>query len=77
MQMRSTGVETCNMRKWNDTDCLYRPGDVYRVVLGEHDISLEEGTEQVRDILRIVVHPNWDIDHVGNGWVYSEKATPA
>uniref|UniRef100_A0A3B3VKP6 Chymotrypsin like elastase 3A n=1 Tax=Poecilia latipinna TaxID=48699 RepID=A0A3B3VKP6_9TELE len=46
--------------------CIW-PGDVYRVVLGEHDMSLQEGTEQIRDILRIVVHPEWDIDHVANG----------
>lgn len=45
----------------------YRPGDVYRVVLGEHDMSTQEGTEQIRDILRIIVHPNWDIDHVADG----------
>lgn len=48
-----------------------RPGDVYRVVLGEHDMNQQEGTEQIRDILRIIVHPNWDIDHVADGWVYS------
>lgn len=46
---------------------LSRPGDVYRVVLGEHDMSVQEGTEQVRDILRIIVHPEWDIDFVGDG----------
>lgn len=44
-----------------------RPGDVYRAVLGEHDMSLQEGTEQIRDILRIVVHPDWDIDRVADG----------
>ncbi|KAM8889117.1 LOW QUALITY PROTEIN: chymotrypsin-like elastase family member 3B [Synchiropus picturatus] len=43
------------------------PGDVYRVVLGEHDMSQQEGTEQTRDILRIVVHPEWDIDRVSDG----------
>ncbi|XP_023278933.1 chymotrypsin-like elastase family member 3B [Seriola lalandi dorsalis] len=46
--------------------CIW-PGDVYRVVLGEHDMSQQEGTEQIRDILRIVVHPKWDIDHVADG----------
>uniref|UniRef100_A0A672I1C9 Proproteinase E-like n=1 Tax=Salarias fasciatus TaxID=181472 RepID=A0A672I1C9_SALFA len=46
--------------------CIW-PGDVYRVVLGEHDMSRQEGTEQVRDVLRIVVHPSWDIDHVADG----------
>lgn len=45
-----------------------RPGDVYRVVLGEHDMTVQEGTEQIRDILRIIVHPNWDIDFVADGW---------
>ncbi|KAG7228884.1 hypothetical protein INR49_008662, partial [Caranx melampygus] len=46
--------------------CIW-PGDVYRVVLGEHDMSLQEGTEQIRDVLRIIVHPKWDIDHVADG----------
>ncbi|KAA8589680.1 hypothetical protein FQN60_013045, partial [Etheostoma spectabile] len=46
--------------------CIW-PGDVYRVVLGEHDMSQEEGTEQIRDIMRIIVHPNWDIDFVAAG----------
>lgn len=44
-----------------------RPGDVYRVVLGEHDMTVQEGTEQIRDVLRIIVHPNWDIDFVADG----------
>lgn len=46
---------------------------MYRVVLGEHDMSLQEGTEQIRDILRIVVHPEWDIDHVANGLVWMKR----
>ncbi|XP_049911748.1 chymotrypsin-like elastase family member 3B isoform X1 [Epinephelus moara] len=46
--------------------CIW-PGDVYRVVLGEHDMSQQEGTEQIRDVLRIIVHPKWDIDFVADG----------
>ncbi len=30
-------------------------------------MSQQEGTEQIRDVLRIIVHPNWDIDHVADG----------
>lgn len=44
-----------------------RPGDVYRVVMGEHDQSVQEGTEQIRDVLRILVHPDWDINMVAAG----------
>lgn len=55
------------MRVFCSFSILSRPGDVYRVVLGEHDMSVQEGTEQVRDILRIIVHPEWDIDVVGDG----------
>lgn len=51
--------------KWSKLS--YRPGDVYRVLLGDHDMSQQEGTEQIIDILRIVVHPNWDINHVSDG----------
>ncbi|TMS20876.1 Sodium-dependent phosphate transport protein 2B [Larimichthys crocea] len=39
----------------------------HRVVLGEHSMSVQEGTEQIRDVLRIVVHPKWDIDFVADG----------
>ncbi|KAJ0065321.1 hypothetical protein NL108_007047, partial [Boleophthalmus pectinirostris] len=46
--------------------CIW-PGDVYRVVLGEHDMSVQEGTEQTREVLRIVVHPDWDINFVARG----------
>merc|ERR1712212_1462454 len=41
-------------------------GQVSRVVLGEHNLSQQEGTEQIRDILRTIVHPDWD-DRVSNG----------
>ncbi|NP_001134836.1 Proproteinase E precursor [Salmo salar] len=46
--------------------CVW-PGDVYRVVMGEHDQSVQEGTEQIRDVLRILVHPDWDINMVAAG----------
>uniref|UniRef100_A0A4W4E375 Peptidase S1 domain-containing protein n=1 Tax=Electrophorus electricus TaxID=8005 RepID=A0A4W4E375_ELEEL len=46
--------------------CIF-PGDVYRIVLGEHDLSVQEGTEQIRDVLRIVVHPKWNIECVACG----------
>lgn len=52
-----------------ETTVSYRPGDVYRVVLGEHNMNQEEGTEQIREVLRIVVHPKWDINFVAQGWV--------
>ena len=44
-----------------------RPGDIYRVVMGEHDMTLQEGSEQTRELLRIVVHPSWNIDCVNCG----------
>lgn len=43
------------------------PGDVYHVVMGEHDLSVQEGTEQVRDVLHILVHADWDIHMVAAG----------
>ncbi|KAK5870438.1 hypothetical protein PBY51_025071 [Eleginops maclovinus] len=46
--------------------CIW-PGDVYRVVLGEHDQSQQEGSEQIREVMRIVSHPDWDIDFVARG----------
>lgn len=45
----------------------YSPGDIYRIVLGKHDLSVLEDTEQIRDILRIVVHPKWNIECVACG----------
>ncbi|XP_042178648.1 chymotrypsin-like elastase family member 3B [Oncorhynchus tshawytscha] len=47
--------------------CIW-PGDVYHVVMGEHDQSVQEGTEQVRDVLHILVHADWDIHMVAAGF---------
>ncbi|KAB5546663.1 hypothetical protein PHYPO_G00074620 [Pangasianodon hypophthalmus] len=46
--------------------CIF-PGDIYRIVLGKHDLSVQEDTEQIRDVLRIVVHPKWNIECVACG----------
>ncbi|KAM7409346.1 hypothetical protein PAMA_001021 [Pampus argenteus] len=32
----------------------------YRVVLGEFDLTVEEGYEQIMSVEKIVVHPNWN-----------------
>lgn len=50
------------------TSCTCSPGDIYRIVLGKHDLSVQEDTEQIRDVLRIVVHPGWNIECVACGW---------
>ncbi|XP_042339817.1 proproteinase E-like [Plectropomus leopardus] len=51
----------------------------YRVVLGEYDITKEEGYEQYRDVEKIVVHPHWDENCLscGNDIAMIKLASPA
>ena len=42
--------------------CFYGgedPGD-WEVVMGEHDDTVEEGWEQVMEVEKIIVHPDYD-----------------
>lgn len=40
----------------------------WRVILGEHDLSVNSGREQVKEVSRVYIHPNWDSSRVGNGF---------
>ncbi|KAG8450711.1 hypothetical protein GDO86_003112, partial [Hymenochirus boettgeri] len=40
----------------------------YRVVLGEHNLSQNEGTEQVISVSKIVIHANWNPNNVAAGF---------
>ncbi|XP_070817877.1 chymotrypsin-like elastase family member 3B [Chaetodon trifascialis] len=57
--------------------CIGHP--TYRVVLGEHDLTKEEGYEQFRNVEKIVVHPNWNeyCPTCGNDIAMIKLASPA
>ncbi|RLV62729.1 hypothetical protein DV515_00019006 [Chloebia gouldiae] len=40
----------------------------YRVVAGEHNLSVNEGSEQVFSVAKIIVHPYWNSNNVGAGY---------
>ncbi|XP_061582778.1 elastase-1-like [Cololabis saira] len=40
----------------------------WRVVLGEHDIYVESGREQIIGVSRVYIHPNWDASRLSNGY---------
>ncbi|XP_066471389.1 chymotrypsin-like elastase family member 1 [Tiliqua scincoides] len=40
----------------------------FRVVLGDHNIYQQEGTEQYISVGRIFVHPNWNSNNVAGGY---------
>lgn len=48
-------------------DCEPRSGYTYRVVLGEHDIYSNGGTEQVIAVSQIYIHSGWNSGNVAGG----------
>ncbi|KAM4740226.1 elastase-1-like [Anableps anableps] len=40
----------------------------FRVVLGEHDLYVNSGREQVISVSQKYIHPNWDSSRVANGY---------
>ncbi|XP_068122054.1 chymotrypsin-like elastase family member 1 [Hyperolius riggenbachi] len=47
--------------------CVERP-ETYRVVLGEHDLSNNDGTEQEISVSAIRIHTSWDTKNVVAGY---------
>ncbi|XP_063072700.1 elastase-1-like [Engraulis encrasicolus] len=41
---------------------------VWRVVLGEHSFNTNEGTEQIREVSKVVIHSKWDPTNVAAGF---------
>lgn len=39
----------------------------FRVVVGDHNLSQNDGTEQYVNVQRIVVHPYWNSNNVAAG----------
>ncbi|MEQ2292647.1 Elastase-1 [Ameca splendens] len=39
-----------------------------RVVLGDHDISNNEGSEQYMNVSQIYIHPNWNSSNINGGY---------
>ncbi|CAL8354913.1 elastase-1 [Gadus morhua] len=40
----------------------------WRVVLGDHNINVHEGSEQYMSVSRVHIHPNWNSNSVAGGW---------
>uniref|UniRef100_F6R841 pancreatic elastase n=1 Tax=Xenopus tropicalis TaxID=8364 RepID=F6R841_XENTR len=47
--------------------CVDRAGP-FRVILGEHNLSVNEGPEQIIAVSKIVKHVNWNPNNVAAGW---------
>ncbi|KAM3622535.1 uncharacterized protein V6R79_026425 [Siganus canaliculatus] len=48
--------------------CVDSGSYTYRVVLGEHDLQVNSGREQVISVSQIYIHPNWNRNNVANGY---------
>lgn len=42
-------------------------GMTFRVVVGDHNLSQNDGTEQYVNVQKIVVHPYWNSNNVAAG----------
>ncbi|XP_056303332.1 chymotrypsin-like elastase family member 1.4 [Danio aesculapii] len=40
----------------------------WRVILGDHDITKQEGHEQSLTVSRVYIHPNWNTESVSSGY---------
>merc|ERR1712212_988751 len=40
----------------------------WRVLIGEHDLNVNSGREQVMSVSRVYVHPKWNSGNVAGGW---------
>ncbi|XP_074666076.1 elastase-1-like [Strix aluco] len=57
--------------KWVMTaaHCFSMPeGSTYRVVLGEHDLLQEDGTEYAIDVDRVFINEGWNPNNIANGY---------
>uniref|UniRef100_A0A671UH98 pancreatic elastase n=1 Tax=Sparus aurata TaxID=8175 RepID=A0A671UH98_SPAAU len=43
-------------------------GRTYRVVLGEHDLYSNSGTEQIIDVKQVIIHAGWNRYNVADGY---------
>lgn len=48
-------------------DCKPKSGYTYRVVLGEHDIYSNGGTEQIIAVNQVYIHSGWNSGNVAGG----------
>jgi len=48
----------------------------WQIVMGEHDDSVEEGWEQVLDVEKVIIHPNYDDDFTDYDFTLVKLANP-
>ncbi|KAK2861838.1 hypothetical protein Q5P01_001371 [Channa striata] len=41
---------------------------IWRVILGEHNLNANGGTEQIKEVSAVYIHPNWNPNRVSNGF---------
>ncbi|KAF3690116.1 Elastase-1 [Channa argus] len=41
---------------------------IWRVILGDHDLKVNGGTEQIKEVSNVYIHPKWDSYRVSNGF---------
>jgi len=58
--------------------CFYGEDDpaIFQVVLGEHDDSVEEGWEQIRDVEKFIIHPQYDDDYTDYDFTLIKLSRP-
>jgi len=58
--------------------CFYGDEDpaIYKIVLGEHDDSIEEGWEQVIEVEKVIVHPQYDEEAIDYDFTLVKLARP-
>uniref|UniRef100_A0A8C8BQ10 Peptidase S1 domain-containing protein n=1 Tax=Otus sunia TaxID=257818 RepID=A0A8C8BQ10_9STRI len=54
--------------KWVMTAAHCFKGSTYRVVLGEHDLLQEDGTEYAIDVDRVFINEGWNPNNIANGY---------
>ncbi|KAF7208159.1 elastase-1 [Nothobranchius furzeri] len=48
--------------------CVDGSSRTYRVILGEHDLNVNSGREQIIAVSQIYIHPQWDSNRLSNGY---------
>ncbi|KAJ3602677.1 hypothetical protein NHX12_030426 [Muraenolepis orangiensis] len=67
-ESRVVGGEVAKPNSWPWQISLQYRTRTWRVVLGEHNLNGQEGSEQRLSVSRVYVHPNWNSNSVAGGF---------